>query len=102
MGEVTSDHRPADDLGDVSGLTEITVTLRSADDRLRALARRSMRRVLDGSADRQAMEEADSGRRGEVGAAGVDALRRALRAEGMDDATVSRIEGLYLNAMMGV
>ena len=82
---------------------EIAGTLRRTNDRLRDLVGQTMTRMLDGSADRESMEEAYAALRGETGAAaGVDALRRALAADGMDAATISHIEALYMNALMGV
>jgi hypothetical protein len=87
----------------VPAAEEIAVTLRRTNDRLRELVGQTMTRVLDGSADRESMEEAYAALRGEIGAAaGVDALRRALAADGMDTPTISHIEALYMNALMGV
>lgn len=82
---------------------EMVDTLRRTNERLRVLVEQTMQRVLDASADRTAMEEAYAALRGERTAAqGLDALRRALAADGLDDATISHLEGLYLNALMGV
>lgn len=80
---------------------DVLGTLRRAHGRLAELAVDSTRRVLDGSADREAMEEAYAILAlGGSAAAGVAALRRALAADGIDPETTGRIEGLYLNAFL--
>jgi hypothetical protein len=81
---------------------EMISTLRRTDERLRGLVQATMERVLVGSTDREAMELAYAGLRGEASAAdGLHALRSALAAEGMDEATISHIEALYLNVLVG-
>jgi hypothetical protein len=76
--------------------------LKRTDERLKALVQQTMERVLTGSADREAMELAYAALRGEAGASeGLDALRSALRADGLDDASISHIETLYLNVLVG-
>lgn len=81
---------------------EMIGALRRTDERLRALVTQTMDRVLAGSADRRSMELAYAALRGEASAAdGLDALRVALQADGLDDGTISHIEGLYLNVLVG-
>jgi len=58
--------------------------------------------VLVGSTDRESMELAYAGLRGEASAADVLlALRSALTADGLDSDTISHIEALYLNVLVG-
>jgi hypothetical protein len=81
---------------------EMMSTLRRTDERLRGLVQTTMDRVLVGSTDREAMELAYAGLRGEASAAdGLHALRSALTADGPDSATISHIDALYLNVLVG-
>lgn len=82
---------------------EVLGTLRETDRRLRSLAEASTERVLDGSADRYSMAIAYDAIRGDVPLGeGIEALRNALAADGIDDSTIDMLEGLFLNAAMAV
>lgn len=81
---------------------ELLGLLRRTNDRLEAMAKASVARILDGSADRESMETAYAALRGEATAIdGVDALRIALTADGIGPDAIDEIEALYLNALVG-
>lgn len=82
---------------------DVVETLRTADRRLSRVASQSTERVLAGSADPASMSQVYAAIRGEATVAdGLDALRRSLAADGIDEQMFGQIEGLFLNAALGV
>lgn len=85
------------------GDRELLGTLRRTNERLEAMVQASIERILVGSEDRSAMETAYAALRGEATAAqGVEALRVALTADGIEIHLIDQVEALYLNALVGV
>lgn len=81
---------------------ELLHTLRRTNDRLKSMVHASIQRILEGSEDPVAMDTAYAALRGEASATeGVDALRNALVADGIDADARRQIEALYLNALVG-
>ena len=84
-------------------MDDLLITLRETNRRLGRLVDDSTQRIVASSADPLGMRTMYGALSGDLSASdGLEALRAALRADGLDDDQISGIESLYLTAIVGV